>query len=86
MTLSKGSQSIISREVIIQVLAVSIMYIIFYTTNHISTKDAIAREKEIKGLTREKKMKLINEMNPRLEFLNKEICGSWPPRELPGRY
>ncbi|RYD95462.1 MAG: GIY-YIG nuclease family protein, partial [Sphingobacteriales bacterium] len=32
--------------------------------------NAIAREKEIKGWSREKKMKLINTMNPELLFLN----------------
>ena len=31
---------------------------------------AIAREKEIKNLTREKKLNLIKELNPNLEFLN----------------
>ena len=31
---------------------------------------AIAREKEIKNLTREKKLNLIKEMNPEFEFLN----------------
>src|SRR6478672_3177511 len=40
--------------------------------------DAIAREKEIKNWRREKKMQLIGELNPKLEFLNKELFGSWP--------
>jgi putative endonuclease len=31
---------------------------------------AIEREKEIKNLSREKKVKLIKEINPNLEFLN----------------
>lgn len=31
---------------------------------------AIAREKEIKNLTREKKLNLIKELNPELNFLN----------------
>src|SRR4029078_1124153 len=37
---------------------------------------AIAREKEIKGWTREKKMNLINELNPGLQFLNVELFGN----------
>jgi putative endonuclease len=63
----------------------NVHYLLYYEP-YKYINEAIAREKEIKGLTREKKMKLINEMNPRLEFLNKEICGCWPPRDLPGRY
>ncbi|SHF93950.1 GIY-YIG nuclease family protein [Flavisolibacter ginsengisoli] len=62
------------------------VYHLLYYEPYKYINEAIAREKEIKGLTREKKMKMINEMNPRLEFLNKEICGCWPPRDLPGRY
>ena len=27
-------------------------------------------------------MKLISEMNPKLEFLNKELFGSWPPSDI----
>jgi putative endonuclease len=41
--------------------------------------DAIAREKEIKGWIREKKIALIHSKNPSWKFLNKEVCGSWPP-------
>lgn len=41
--------------------------------------DAIAREKEIKGWLRIKKDKLINDFNPRWNFLNKELLGEWPP-------
>ncbi len=36
-------------------------------------KDAIAREKEIKGWTRKKKEKLINDMNPEWRDLYEEI-------------
>lgn len=36
-------------------------------------KDAIAREKEIKGWRREKKEALINTVNPEWKFLNIEI-------------
>jgi putative endonuclease len=36
------------------------------------SKDAIAREKEIKGWRREKKVKLIESENPYWKFLNEE--------------
>ena len=42
--------------------------------------EAIAREKEIKNLLREKKIALIESVNPGWTFLNKEICGHWPPK------
>ncbi len=42
--------------------------------------NAIAREKEIKNWTREKKVELIEEHNPDWEFFNAFICGQWPPR------
>jgi len=48
--------------------------------------DAIAREKEIKGWRREKKLVLINTMNPTWAFLNKEVCDGWPPKEIPERF
>lgn len=41
--------------------------------------NAIAREKEIKGWTRDKKNHLIEMMNPAWNFLNKEFCKEWPP-------
>ena len=34
---------------------------------------AIAREKEIKGWTRQKKEGLINDINPKWKFLNEEV-------------
>lgn len=40
---------------------------------------AIAREKEIKGWSRDKKEQLIIPFNPNWTFLNKEVCGEWPP-------
>ncbi len=41
--------------------------------------NAIAREKEIKGWRREKKLALIKLKNPQWEFLNSFVCGTWPP-------
>jgi len=48
--------------------------------------DAIAREKEIKGWRREKKLALIASKNPGWSFLNIQVCGSWPPREIKKRF
>ena len=36
-------------------------------------QEAIAREKEIKNLSREKKLQLINELNPNLDFWNEKF-------------
>jgi putative endonuclease len=44
--------------------------------------DAIAREKEIKGWRREKKIALIKAFNPEMKFLNSELYDKWPPRDL----
>ncbi len=41
--------------------------------------NAIAREKEIKNLLREKKEALIGESNADWRFLNEDIIGRWPP-------
>ena len=57
-------------------------YYLPYFEPHQYINNAIRREKEIKGWVREKKMKLINEMNPSLKFLNEELFGSWPPKEI----
>jgi putative endonuclease len=59
-------------------------YLLFYE-RHQNINNAIAREKEIKGWRREKKMQLINSFNPALDFLNKELFGEWPPKELTSR-
>jgi putative endonuclease len=61
-------------------------YYLLYYEPHQYINNAIAREKEIKAWRREKKMMLINELNPGLEFLNKEICGCWPPKKEIKRY
>jgi putative endonuclease len=49
-------------------------------------RDAIAREKELKGWIREKKISLINSTNPSWIFLNKKVCTHWPPKEKPKRF
>ena len=41
--------------------------------------NAIDREKQIKDMSRQKKMKMISDANPEWKFLNIEICGTWPP-------
>jgi putative endonuclease len=41
---------------------------------------AISREKEIKGWTRDKKNKLIENENPSWRFLNSDIM-KWPPEK-----
>ncbi len=47
---------------------------------------AIAREKEIKGWRRQKKLDMITTMNPAWTFLNASICDGWPPKDIPTRY
>ncbi|TAG99851.1 MAG: GIY-YIG nuclease family protein [Sphingobacteriales bacterium] len=46
---------------------------LLYFEYHQYILDAIAREKQIKGWTREKKVKMITDFNPQWEFLNEEI-------------
>jgi putative endonuclease len=41
--------------------------------------DAIAREKQIKSWNRRRKERLIATKNPEWMFLNKRVCGDWPP-------
>ena len=60
-------------------------YYLLYYEAHGYINNAIYREKEIKGWTREKKMKLIGEFNPSLEFLNERLFGSWPPKQITSR-
>jgi putative endonuclease len=47
--------------------------------------NAIQREKEIKDLSRARKIALICLANPTWEFWNVEVCGVWPP-EFEGRF
>ena len=53
-------------------------FLVFYEV-HKYINDAIAREKEIKGLLRIKKELLIKSFNPEWEFLNSKVFGNWPP-------
>lgn len=62
------------------------VYYLLYYEPHQYVNNAIAREKEIKLMSRAKKMQLINEYNPQLRFLNEEFFGCWPPKELPSRF
>ena len=48
--------------------------------------DAIAREKELKGWSRPKKVALIKTKNPDWTFLNSTVCNHWPPKQKPDRF
>lgn len=50
---------------------------------HQYVNNAIEQEKALKAGTRAEKEALIMEMNPEWRFLNKEICGEWPPKLPP---
>lgn len=52
---------------------------LIYYEAFISPSAAIAREKEIKKWSRDKKEALIRKQNPDYNFLNKKISGEWPP-------
>jgi len=52
-------------------------YLLYYERFQ-SIIQAIAREKEIKGWRREKKLNLIKGFNSKMDFLNKELFGRWP--------
>jgi putative endonuclease len=51
-------------------------YLVWFE-RHQYVNHAIEREKEIKGWTRDKKIKLIEEENPNWIFLNSEVM-EWP--------
>jgi putative endonuclease len=61
-------------------------YCLVYMETHQYINNAIAREKEIKDWTRERKEALIKEVNPQWRFLNHEWCGEWPPQKIWGVY
>ena len=56
-------------------------YLLYYE-DYKYVNDAIAREKEIKGWLRGKKITLIKAFNPEMKFLNNELYGTWPPQDL----
>ena len=59
-------------------------YLLYYEcTQYVN--NAIAREKEIKGWSRKKKIELINSFNPHWKFLNYELFGEWPSKETAHR-
>ena len=58
---------------------------LIYYEEHNYILNAIAREKEIKGWRRQKKLDLINSMNPDWTFLNVSVCGEWPPKDFLSR-
>jgi putative endonuclease len=58
------------------------VHYLLYFEEHGYVINAIEREKEIKRMTRRKKMELINTKNPGLKFLNEELFGCWPPKDL----
>lgn len=58
-----------------------VFYLLFYES-YKYVNDAIAREKEIKGWRRSKKELLIRSFNPEYKFLNEELFGVWPPKEM----
>jgi len=59
-------------------------YLLFYEA-HQYILNAIAREKEIKGWSRSKKIAMIKSFNPEMIFLNKEVFSKWPPDEVSHR-
>jgi putative endonuclease len=59
----------------------SAFYLLFYESSDY-INNTIAREKEIKGWRRSKKVELITAFNPEWKFLNAELFGKWPPDEM----
>ena len=56
-------------------------YGLVYWEDFLWVQDAIAREKEIKGWVRKKKLELIKKNNPQLDFLNVGVVSNWPPKD-----
>lgn len=54
-------------------------YNLLYYETYKYVNSAIAREKEIKGWNKNKKLELIKTINPDLNFLNADFFGTWPP-------
>ena len=57
-------------------------YLLFYEM-HKYIDQAIRREKIIKKMSRERKEKLIDIINPQREFLNGRFWNEWPPTSSP---
>ncbi|MBL7843555.1 MAG: GIY-YIG nuclease family protein [Cyclobacteriaceae bacterium] len=55
-------------------------YLLIFWEHFQYVNDAIAREKEIKGWSRKKKIELIKIMNPTFNNLNPSIMDYWPPK------
>lgn len=56
-------------------------YNLLYYEQYKYVDKAIARDKELKGWVRNKKLELIKTENPELKFLNEQVCTKWPPGE-----
>jgi putative endonuclease len=54
-------------------------YNLIYYEHYHYINQAIAREAEIKGWGKRKKLELIKEQNPNFKSYNEDICGQWPP-------
>ena len=50
----------------------NVTYLVYFEIYH-SPKEAIAREKQLKGWTRARKEALINSVNPKWRFLNRDV-------------
>lgn len=72
--LSKGNQKSFTGKY-------NVFYLLYYE-DFKYVNDAIAREKEIKGWSRAKKLALIQSMNTEIKFLNTELFGEWPPKNV----
>jgi putative endonuclease len=59
--------------------------LIYYETSS-SIELSIAREKELKKWSRDKKEALIRSQNPDWLFLNRQICKEWPPKNISKRF
>jgi len=61
-------------------------YSLIYYEEFQYVRDAIAREKELKGWSRKKKEDLIKTKNRDMTFLNALFCIHWPPKEVVKRF
>jgi putative endonuclease len=58
----------------------NVHYLVWYeTTKYVL--NAIDKEKLIKSFKREKKIALINDVNPKWKFYNLDFVGNWPPTQ-----